>query len=57
MPKLEVNPFEYDSRMTEWNLKVNKITQDQLTTFLKTLPDDAANTETMKIEEDDSSLD
>ena len=30
MPRLEVNPFEFDSRMTEWNLKVNKITKEAL---------------------------
>jgi hypothetical protein len=51
MPKLEVNPNEFDSRMTEWNLKVNKITQDQLNSYLKSLPDDAANTENMDIDE------
>ena len=53
MPKLEVNPYEFDSRMTEWNLKINKITKDQLNTFLKTLPDDAANMENMNIDETD----
>jgi len=55
MPKLEVNPYEFDSRMTEWNLKVNKITKDQLNSFLKTLPDDAANMENMNIDESEGS--
>jgi hypothetical protein len=56
MPKLEVNPYEFDSRMTEWNLKVNKITKDQLASFLKSLPDDATNTENMNIDEDETNI-
>ncbi len=52
MPKLDVYPYEYDSRMTEWHLKVNKITKAQLDTYLKSLPDDAANSETVAFDTD-----
>jgi len=52
MPKLEVNPYEFDSRMTEWHLKVNKITKAQLEAYIKALPDDAANSETVSFDED-----
>lgn len=52
MPKLEVNPYEFDSRMIEWHLKVNKITKAQLEAHLKSLPDDTENSETVSFTED-----
>ena len=55
MPKLEVNPYEFDSRLTEWNLKNNKITKSQLESYLKSLPDDSANTEKVNFDQDDGS--
>lgn len=51
--KLEVHPADFDSRMVEWNLKHGKITRDQLKTYLSSLPDDAANSENMIIDEDE----
>ena len=52
MPKLEVNPYEFDSRMIEWHLKVNKITKAQLESYLKALPDDSANSENVAFDEE-----
>ncbi len=52
MAKLNVNPFEFDSRMMEWNLKHNTITKEQLNTYLASLPDDAANAEALEIKEE-----
>jgi hypothetical protein len=57
MPKLEVNPFEFDSRMTEWNLKTNKLSKEALQAFLKNLPDDASNCEPVSLDEDDRPTD
>jgi len=51
--KLEVNPFEFDSRMVEWNLKNNRITQEQLKNYLSTLPDDVSNSESLTIDDED----
>jgi hypothetical protein len=55
MPKLEVNPYEFDLRMVEGFLKTNKITKEQLSTYLKSLPDDASNSMALTLEEDSSS--
>lgn len=57
MPKLEVNPYEFDSRMVEWHLKVNKITKAQLDAHLKSLPDDENNSETVSFDEDTHATD
>jgi hypothetical protein len=46
-----VNPHEFDSRMIEWNLKHNRVTKDQLKAHLSSLPDDAANCETIELDE------
>jgi len=51
--KLEVYPTDFDSRMVEWNLKHNKITRDQLKTYLAALPDEVANSMTMTLDESD----
>ena len=50
--KLEVDPIAFDSRMVEWNLKHDKVTREQLKSYLATLPDDAANSETMTLEDE-----
>ena len=55
MARLEVKPFEFDARMVEWNLKHGLITQDQLKTYLNSLPDEDANAEKMDIQEDPTS--
>ncbi len=55
MPKLDVNPKDFDTRMIEWNLKLNKITKEQLASHLKGLPDDAANTENVVLDDEEPS--
>jgi hypothetical protein len=53
--KLEVDPLAYDNRMIEWNLKHEKLSREQLKSHLAGLPDDAANSETMKLDEEGDS--
>ena len=47
-----MDPIAFDSRMVEWNLKHDKVTREQLKSYLATLPDDAANSETMTLEDE-----
>jgi hypothetical protein len=53
MAKSAMQPFEFDSRMVEWNLKHSLITKDQLKAYLGTLPDESENTQILEIEEDE----
>ena len=53
MSKSHLNPFEFDARMIEWNLRHNVISKDKLKSYLESLPDEAANSELIHIEEDD----
>lgn len=48
---MNVHPFEFDSRLVEWNLKHGLITKDQLKTFVSSLPDDAAGAQTLELDE------
>ena len=50
MPK-STETKEFDSRMVEWNLKHNVITREQLKSYLNSLPDEAANSEPLKIDD------
>jgi hypothetical protein len=52
MQRLEVNPYEFDNRMIEWNLKVGKITTEQLKAHLKNLPDEESNSQNIKLDDD-----
>ena len=54
MSKSIMHPFEFDSRMVEWNLKHSLITKEQLRTYLGSLPDEAHNAQVLEIEEDAS---
>ena len=54
--KSHLNPYEYDSRMINWNLKNKFLTPDKLKSFLANLPDDAANCEPLEIEVDEVSV-
>ena len=49
-------PPEFDSRMVEWNLKHEIITKDGLDKYLKSLPDDSANSEELHIQDEDVEL-
>ena len=53
MSKSHLNPVEFDSRMIEWNLRHNIVTKERLSAHLESLPDDAANSELIKIEDED----
>ena len=50
MPKLDVDPYEFDRRTLDWCLKNKKITPEQVKEFMKALPDDAAHCESLEIE-------
>jgi hypothetical protein len=50
--KSHLNPYEYDSRMVDWNLKNKFITKEKLKNFIDSLPDDKDNTELIEIEVD-----
>lgn len=52
MTRLNVNPYEFDSRTIEWNLKSNRITKDQLANYIKNLPDESSNSEHLNFYED-----
>ncbi len=49
MQKFSVIPFEFDTRMVEWNIKHNVINKDQLEKYLKSLPAEDANVSTIQI--------
>jgi hypothetical protein len=51
MVRPQYNPPEFDTRMTDWNLKHNVLSKKQLEDFLKTLPDVAANAEDLTIDD------
>jgi len=53
MLKLNVNTYEFDSRLTEWNLRHNKLTKSDLDQYLKNLSDESANAMNLNIEESD----
>ena len=53
MSKSPLTPFEFDSRMVEWNLKHNLITKDQLKKYLDSLSDVGTNCEALEIEDTD----
>ena len=55
MPKFNINPFEFDSRMVEWNLKHNVLTKEKLKAYLDSLPDCSANVGHIRIDEDAAS--
>ena len=52
MLKMNVNPFEFDSRMIEWNLKHNILSKEKLKAYLDALPDSSGNMEPLRIDED-----
>lgn len=52
MKKAQVTPFEFDTRMVEWNLKHEIITKDQLEKHLKTLADEVSNCEPVHIDDE-----
>lgn len=50
--EFNVHPFDFDSRMVEWNLKHNLVTKEQLKKYLDSLPDEGTNAENVQIEEE-----
>ena len=48
----QMTPFEFDTRMVEWNLKHEVISKDGLEKYLKSLPDDSQNGESLHIEDE-----
>lgn len=50
-PADTMTPFEFDTRMVEWNLKHDVISKENLEKYLKTLVDDSDNTELLHIED------
>lgn len=57
MAKLEVNPFKFDSRLMEWNLKHNLVSKTELKGYLDSLPDETENAETLTLDDDDAVAD
>ncbi len=52
MQKLKAVNLDYDTRMTEWNLKHEVISQADLNVYLKGLSDDASNSTPLTIDEE-----
>jgi len=53
--RVNVYPFEFDTRMIEWNLKTNLVSKDQFKKHLDSLPDDGANAVALTLEDDGTS--
>lgn len=49
-----MTPYEYDTRMIEWNLKHNVINREGIKAHLNSLPDEAANSQVLSISEGQS---
>jgi len=47
-----MTPFEFDSRMVEWNLQHKLITKEDLQKYLSSLPDESANAEAVSFEDE-----
>jgi hypothetical protein len=54
MSKSHLNPFEFDSRVVDWNIKNKLVTQEKIKTFRSALPDDGHNCEPLHIEVDEA---
>ncbi|MCC6278587.1 MAG: hypothetical protein IT289_11795 [Oligoflexia bacterium] len=53
--KSSITPYEFDTRMIEWNLNHNVISRDQLKAHLASLSDDASHSESFDLNEGQSS--
>lgn len=54
MKNSPMTPFEFDTRMVEWNLKHGVVNKDAVEKYRKSLPDESANTEPLHIDDEGS---
>lgn len=49
-----IDKLKFDSRMTDINLKAGRLTKEEMDKYLSSLPDSAAQAETLKLEDEKS---